>query len=65
MDQLRDDGFDVVAFNAGEKTKRKDRSGEMGFTNKRSAAWWGLRELLDPELGEEVALPPTTCLWAT
>jgi hypothetical protein len=62
VDQLRDDGYSVVAFNAAERTDRKDRSGELGFKNKRAAAWWNLRELLDPELGEDVALPPDDLL---
>lgn len=44
-------------FVASEKTARKDRTGEFGFINKRAAAWWNLRELLDPDLGEEVSLP--------
>lgn len=32
-------------------------SGEPGFANCRSAAWWTLRELLDPANGWEIALP--------
>lgn len=48
----------VVAFVAGSGTKRRDRNGEFGFVNKRSAAWWNLRERLDPEDGSAVALPP-------
>lgn len=48
----------VVAFVAGAKTKRKDRNGEFGFADCRSAAWWNMRELLDPEEGSQIALPP-------
>lgn len=48
----------VVAFVAGAGTKRRDRNREFGFTNKRSAAWWNMRELLDPEDNPELALPP-------
>lgn len=62
FDQLRAAGYDVEAFNASEGTARKDRSGELGFTNTRSAAWWNLRELLDPVDGEPVALPPDDLL---
>lgn len=58
VDQMRADGYRVVAFNASEGTDRKDRSGELGFVNCRSAAWWHLRELLDPANGSQVALPP-------
>ena len=47
----------VSGFVASEKSGRKDRSGELGFTNLKSAAWWNLRELLDPNHGEPVELP--------
>jgi hypothetical protein len=56
-DRLREQGYRVVAFHAGAKTDRKDRSGELGFVNVRSAAWWNLREMLDPAYGEQIALP--------
>ncbi len=52
----------VVAFNGGESTNWKDRSGEMLFLNKRAAAWWNLRELLDPANGHNLALPPDDLL---
>jgi len=53
----------VVAFNASEKTPRTDRSRELGFINKRAAAWWHLREMLDPNSDEEpVLLPPDDLL---
>jgi hypothetical protein len=62
-DELVDEvGDRAVPFNASEGTTKRDRSGELGFTNKRSAAWWNLRELLDPDGGEEVALPPDDLL---
>jgi hypothetical protein len=62
VDRLREQRYPVEAFNAAEGTRRKDRSGELGFTNVRSAAWWALRELLDPATGEPVALPPDDLL---
>ena len=52
----------VEAFNAAEGTSRKDRQGELGFTNKRSAAWWAMREALDPDDGDDLALPPDDLL---
>jgi hypothetical protein len=55
--RLREQGHKIVSFNAAERTDNLDRSGELGFVNKRSAAWWNLRELLDPANGEEIALP--------
>lgn len=57
VDKLRENGLTVVAFNASQGTDRRDRSGELGFTNVRSAAWWNLRELLDPAYGATLALP--------
>jgi hypothetical protein len=62
VDRLREQRYPVEAFNAAEGTRRKDRSGELGFSNVRSAAWWALRELLDPATGEPVALPPDDLL---
>ena len=58
VDRLREQKIRVEAFNASEGTDRKDRSGELGFTNVRSAAHWNLRELLDPAYGADLALPP-------
>lgn len=56
---LRKDRFTkaTIGFVGSEKTKRRDQSGEFGFTNKRSAAWWNMREMLDPGNGHEVGLP--------
>jgi hypothetical protein len=47
----------VMPFNAGERTSLTDRSGELGFVNKRAASWWLVREMLDPDSGVPVALP--------
>jgi hypothetical protein len=47
----------VSHVNFGEKTDRKDKSGDLGFNNVRTAMWWGVRELLDPENKNEVMLP--------
>ena len=55
VDRLREQGRNVVAFNAAERSDMRDKSGELGFANKRAAAWWNLRELLETE---PIALPP-------
>lgn len=58
-DQLRAEfGKRATAFNASESSDLKDRSRELEFSNKRSAAWWHMRELLDPAFGSTIALPP-------
>jgi hypothetical protein len=62
VDRLREQRRAVRAFNASEHTDVRDRSRELGFVNKRSAAWWGLRELLDPGSGSVIALPPDDLL---
>lgn len=50
--------LDVVSFIAGAKTGLLDRTGEFGFANWRSAAWWIVREMLDPNSGDDIGLPP-------
>lgn len=55
--RLSEQGFKAVAFNAGSGTEVTDRSGAVRFVNKRSAAWWGMRERLDPTYNPVVCLP--------
>ena len=62
VDRLREQGVKPEAFNASESTNHKDRSGELGFVNKRAGAWWCLRERLDPAYGASLALPPDDLL---
>lgn len=54
FDRLREQGLEVAAFNAGERTDFCDRSGELAFADTRSAAWWNLREKLE---AGEIGLP--------
>ena len=61
-DRLREQGLPVRGFNASAHTDMRDRSGEFGFVNVRSAGWWNLREMLDPASGEDLALPPDDLL---
>jgi hypothetical protein len=48
----------VVAMNASEGSPKRDKSGKLGFVNKRAEWWWTAREQLDPANGQEIALPP-------
>jgi hypothetical protein len=57
VDQLRRAKQSVSAFNSSKGTKRRDSTGEWKFPNMRSAAWYNLRELLDPALDAQLALP--------
>jgi hypothetical protein len=58
FDRLRQLKQKVFAFNAGKATSKRDRSKELGFRNVRAAAWWNLREQLDPDFGSDIGLPP-------
>lgn len=66
VDLLRARGRNVQAFVASAGTKRRDATGAQGFPNLRSAAWWNLRERLDPGQpgGATLALPPDDDLTA-
>lgn len=62
VDRLVEMGLPTVAFNASARTDVLDSSGELGFVNCRAGGWWNLREMLDPDSGEKVALPPDDML---
>ncbi len=48
----------AVAVNVAEATDWYDRSRKYRLTNTRTAMYWLLREALDPETGDNLALPP-------
>lgn len=58
--------IETIAYKGAEKTTRRSRDKKLGFTNTRSAAYWGFREALDPEQpgGSPIALPPGKRLMA-
>lgn len=60
--RLKELGRKAEAFVAAEKTVFRDRSGVLEFANKRAAAWWSLREMLDPANGDKIELPPDDLL---
>jgi len=57
VDRMREEGFEVDAFNGSEKSLHTDVSGELYFLNRRACSWWTMRELLDPANGAEILLP--------
>lgn len=65
-DRLAELGYKVVRYTGAAGTKVKDRAGDYGFVNVRSAAYWRVRELLSPDLDadEAIMLPPSTTLLA-
>ena len=50
--------FDVAAVNFARKSGATDKSGKLAMRNVRAESYWTLREALDPENGEGLALPP-------
>jgi hypothetical protein len=57
-DRGREVGLKAVAYVGSGKTTVRDRSQKYGFTNTRSAAYYHLRELLDPAYDPKLMLPP-------
>jgi hypothetical protein len=51
-------GTRVRPFQGSAPTTWTDKSGELQFANTRAAAWWNLRERLDPNREAPIALPP-------
>ena len=47
----------AIAVNVGDGSSATDKSGVYRFSNLRSQIFWQLREALDPDSGEGVALP--------
>jgi hypothetical protein len=64
VDLLRSHGKSVIAYSGNSATKRRDRTGTQRFARVRSAAWYNMRELLDPAFGSTVCLPPDNLLAA-
>jgi len=58
--RLREIGYNAVGYNASKSTELRDKTGELGFYNWRSAGWWLLREMLEPDSGFNICLPPDT-----
>lgn len=63
-DFLNDMGQQVIGVNVAEKSGATDRSGRLFFHNLRSELWWKMREALDPEANNGIALPPDPRLLA-
>ena len=56
-DRLREQKLPVYAFHGSARCEKRDRTGELGFRNLRSYAWWNLRELMEPSQGKPVEVP--------
>ena len=58
LDRLREQRKNCLGFNASSASPGHDRSGQLGFLNRRAAAWFELKQLLDPAAGARLCLPP-------
>ena len=58
FEHLDSNGVNVQACIGANGSKRRDRQGKFTFRNKRAEWWWSFREALDPETGDDIALPP-------
>jgi hypothetical protein len=57
-DLARDKKLNVRPVNFANKSTAKDKSGTLDFINMRAECYWRFREALDPDDGENMALPP-------
>ena len=58
-DTLKGNGIRAYGVNFAEGAPElRDKSGRLKFRNVRAAAYWKLREALDPDHGDGLALPP-------
>jgi hypothetical protein len=65
-EHLSENEIDAKAYRGAEGTTRRSKEGKLKFTNKRSAAYWGFREALDPDQpgGSPISLPEDSRLLA-
>jgi len=63
---LSENDVECIGYKGAAATTRRTADKKFGFTNTRSAAYWGFREALDPDQpgGSGIALPPDKRLMA-
>lgn len=57
-DALKRESIAVYGVQSSEASRATDRYKQLKFVNKRAELWWHLRDLLDPDNKEQIALPP-------
>lgn len=62
FDHVRELLLEAIALNGSERSEKRDKSGRLGFVNKRAEWHWTLREQIDPASKQDLALPPDTQL---
>lgn len=65
-EHLCENEIEVAVFKGAEASTRRSVDKKLKFTNKRTAALWGMREALDPGQpgGSPISLPPDPALMA-
>lgn len=63
-DFLNTNGVHAVPVNGASKSHLKTKDGRLSFANKRAEIWWKMREALDPNSRDPIALPDDTALRA-
>ena len=65
-ERLSDNGIKATKYVGSEGATGRSKDGRMRFANKRSEAYWRLREALDPDQpgGSPISLPPDSKLTA-
>lgn len=64
FEHLDSNDANVQACIGAAGSSKRDRSGRFTFKNKRAEWWWSFREALDPDNGDDIALPPDGQLFA-
>lgn len=57
-DSLKTMYDNVQPINVSEASEYRDRSGKLKMRNVRAEYYWRMRDALDPEYGDDIALPP-------
>lgn len=57
IDILKASNYRVWSLIASHGSEARDMTGMLGFVNKRAEWYWKLREALDPNTGEDLAIP--------
>lgn len=64
FDHLKPIYDNVIPFNPAEGSEYRDKSGKLKMRNRRAEMYWRMRDALDPNGGDDLALPPSTELLA-
>lgn len=58
FDHLKHQNVRIRGVTGASGSTARTRDRQLGFVNKRAETWWKFREALDPNYGNDLALPP-------